>query len=73
MKMTKDECFCDNCKLSKDPSGIANSAQRSTINLLHIQSNREVCGSRGNCLLKKDFMIKRHIIFKKIPRDITRF
>ncbi len=26
-----------------------------------------------NCLLTKDFMTKRHIIFKKIPRDITRF
>ncbi len=26
-----------------------------------------------NCLLTKDFMIKHNIIFKKIPRDITRF
>ncbi|HEV7383141.1 MAG TPA: site-specific DNA-methyltransferase [Dyadobacter sp.] len=26
-----------------------------------------------NCLLTKDFMVKHHIIFKKIPRDITRF
>ena len=26
-----------------------------------------------NCLLSKDFMTQRHIIFKKIPRDITRF
>jgi len=26
-----------------------------------------------NCLLTKDFMTKNHIIFKKIPRDITRF
>ncbi len=26
-----------------------------------------------NCLLTKDFMMKHHIIFKKIPRDITRF
>jgi adenine-specific DNA-methyltransferase len=26
-----------------------------------------------NCLLTKDFMTKRHIIFKKIPREITRF
>lgn len=26
-----------------------------------------------NCLLAKDFMTKHHIIFKKIPRDITRF
>ena len=26
-----------------------------------------------NCLLSKDFMIKQNIIFKKIPRDITRF
>jgi len=26
-----------------------------------------------NCLLTKEFMIKRNIIFKKIPRDITRF
>lgn len=26
-----------------------------------------------NCLLTKDFMTSRHIIFKKIPRDITRF
>jgi hypothetical protein len=26
-----------------------------------------------NCLLTKDFMTKRNIIFKKIPRDITRF
>jgi adenine-specific DNA-methyltransferase len=26
-----------------------------------------------NCLLEKDFMMKHHIIFKKIPRDITRF
>lgn len=26
-----------------------------------------------NCLLTKDFMQKYHIIFKKIPRDITRF
>ena len=26
-----------------------------------------------NCLLEKDFMLKHHIIFKKIPRDITRF
>ena len=26
-----------------------------------------------NCLLKKDFMTQRNIIFKKIPRDITRF
>ena len=26
-----------------------------------------------NCLLTKNFMIKHHIIFKKIPRDITRF
>ena len=26
-----------------------------------------------NCLLTKDFMSKRNIIFKKIPRDITRF
>ena len=26
-----------------------------------------------NCLLPKDFMSKNNIIFKKIPRDITRF
>lgn len=26
-----------------------------------------------NCLLTKDFMTKRNIIFKKIPRDITKF
>ncbi|MEZ5496914.1 MAG: hypothetical protein R3F25_08785 [Gammaproteobacteria bacterium] len=26
-----------------------------------------------NCLLPKDFMNKHNIIFKKIPRDITRF
>ncbi|MBN8696622.1 MAG: site-specific DNA-methyltransferase [Bacteroidetes bacterium] len=26
-----------------------------------------------NCLLSKEFMIKHHIIFKKIPRDITKF
>ncbi len=26
-----------------------------------------------NCLLERDFMLKHHIIFKKIPRDITRF
>lgn len=26
-----------------------------------------------NCLLPKDFMAKNNIIFKKIPRDITRF
>ena len=26
-----------------------------------------------NCLLTKDFITKKHIIFKKIPRDITRF
>ncbi len=26
-----------------------------------------------NCLLTKDFMNNHHIIFKKIPRDITRF
>lgn len=26
-----------------------------------------------NCLLTKEFMVKHHIIFKKIPRDITRF
>lgn len=26
-----------------------------------------------NCLLPKDFMMKKNIIFKKIPRDITRF
>lgn len=26
-----------------------------------------------NCLLSKDFMAKHNIIFKKIPRDITRF
>lgn len=26
-----------------------------------------------NCLLTKDFMTKYHVIFKKIPRDITRF
>ena len=26
-----------------------------------------------NCLLTKDFMMKHNIIFKKIPRDITRF
>ena len=26
-----------------------------------------------NCLLTKDFMTKKNIIFKKIPRDITRF
>ena len=26
-----------------------------------------------NCLLTKEFMLKHHIIFKKIPRDITRF
>lgn len=26
-----------------------------------------------NCLLTKDFMTKHHIIFKKIPRDMTRF
>lgn len=26
-----------------------------------------------NCLLTKDYMSKHHIIFKKIPRDITRF
>jgi adenine-specific DNA-methyltransferase len=25
------------------------------------------------CLLSKDFMSKHSIIFKKIPRDITRF
>ena len=24
-----------------------------------------------NCLLEKDFMLKHHIIFKKIPRDIN--
>lgn len=26
-----------------------------------------------NCLLTKDFMVKHHLIFKKIPRDISRF
>lgn len=26
-----------------------------------------------NCLLTKTFMVKHHIIFKKIPRDITKF
>ncbi|MEO6612105.1 MAG: site-specific DNA-methyltransferase [Chitinophagaceae bacterium] len=26
-----------------------------------------------NCLLTRDFLINRHIIFKKIPRDISRF
>jgi len=26
-----------------------------------------------NCLLTKEYMIRHHIIFKKIPRDITRF
>jgi len=26
-----------------------------------------------NCLLPKDFMMKKNIIFKKIPRDLTRF
>jgi adenine-specific DNA-methyltransferase len=26
-----------------------------------------------NCLLDAAFMLKHHIIFKKIPRDITRF
>lgn len=26
-----------------------------------------------NCLLTKEFMVQHHIIFKKIPRDITRF
>ncbi len=26
-----------------------------------------------NCLLTKDFMTKHHIVFKKIPRDITKF
>ena len=26
-----------------------------------------------NCLLSKEFMTKNNIIFKKIPRDITRF
>ncbi|MBL7890551.1 MAG: site-specific DNA-methyltransferase [Bacteroidia bacterium] len=26
-----------------------------------------------NCLLSKEFMSKHHIIFKKIPRDITKF
>jgi adenine-specific DNA-methyltransferase len=26
-----------------------------------------------NCLLTKDFMTKHHIIFKKIPRDLTKF
>ncbi len=26
-----------------------------------------------NCLLTKDFMTKHNIIFKKIPRDVTRF
>ena len=26
-----------------------------------------------NCLLTKDFMTKHHIIFKKIPRDVTKF
>lgn len=26
-----------------------------------------------NCLLEKDFMLKHHIVFKKIPRDISRF
>ena len=26
-----------------------------------------------NCLLPKDFMMKKNIIFKKIPRDVTRF
>ncbi|HNX78514.1 MAG TPA: site-specific DNA-methyltransferase, partial [Prolixibacteraceae bacterium] len=26
-----------------------------------------------NCLLPKEFMLEKNIIFKKIPRDITRF
>jgi adenine-specific DNA-methyltransferase len=26
-----------------------------------------------NCLLTREFMVKHHLIFKKIPRDITRF
>jgi adenine-specific DNA-methyltransferase len=26
-----------------------------------------------NCLLSKEFMLKKNIVFKKIPRDITRF
>jgi adenine-specific DNA-methyltransferase len=26
-----------------------------------------------NCLLTKDYLTKHNIIFKKIPRDITRF
>ena len=26
-----------------------------------------------NCLLDRDYMLKKNIIFKKIPRDIKRF
>ncbi len=26
-----------------------------------------------NCLLSKEFMVEHHLVFKKIPRDITRF
>ena len=38
-----------------------------------IKTKGEQCIYADNCLLPKDFMAKKNIIFKKIPRDITRF
>lgn len=42
------------------------------------QTNTETKGENeiindNNCLLTRNFMTRHHLIFKKIPRDITRF
>lgn len=43
-----------------------------TLETINIQANQYIIYA-DNCLLSKEFLLHHHIIFKKIPRDISRF
>ncbi len=43
-----------------------------TLAKINIQANQYIVYA-DNCLLSKEFLLNHHIIFKKIPRDISRF
>lgn len=43
-----------------------------SLETINIQADQYIIYA-DNCLLSKDFLLHHHIIFKKIPRDISRF
>lgn len=43
-----------------------------SLETINIQADQYIIYA-DNCLLSKDFLLHNHIIFKKIPRDISRF